>query len=156
MVIIYFEDHTTDIEGQIESWVAQGYEPWVMFNSSQDYTGAYVTGKYDGLPHRDKIQRTADGSDFGMFDEGAYLVPNPHWQRYQKAFVKRSIRAGANAIVAEEPEFFSTAGYSLVFKATWTTEYGTPWVDPAAECQVPLEGPASDGLALPKPPPRSL
>ncbi|MEC8892679.1 MAG: hypothetical protein VX901_05065, partial [Candidatus Poribacteria bacterium] len=25
VVIIYFEDHTTDIEGQIESWVVQGY-----------------------------------------------------------------------------------------------------------------------------------
>jgi len=135
VVIIYFEDHTTDIEGQIESWVVQGYEPWVMFNSSQDYTGAYVTGKYDGLPHRDEIQRAADGSDFGVFDEGAYLVPNPHWQRYQKAFVKRSIRAGAKAIVAEEPEFFSTAGYSFAFKAAWTTEYGTPWVDPATNAE---------------------
>lgn len=135
VVIIYFEDHTTDVEGQIESWVAQGYEPWVMFNSSQDYTGAYVTGKYDGLPHRDEIQRAADGSDFGVFDEGAYVVPNPKWQRYQRAFVKRAIAAGAQAIVAEEPEFFATAGYSPVFQAAWQTEYGSPWVAPAEDAE---------------------
>jgi len=129
-VMVYFEDCTTKIETQIKSWVAKGYEPWVMFNSSQDYTGAYVTGKYDGGKHRDEIQRAADGSDFEVFDEGAYLVPNPNWLRYQKDFVKRSINAGAKAIVAEEPEFFSTAGYSPTFKAAWKQEYGTTWVDP--------------------------
>ena len=130
VVIVYFEDHTTRIEAQIESWRAKGYEPWVMFNSSQDYTGAYVTGKYDGGQHRDEIQRAADGSAFSVFDQGAYLVPNPNWTRYQEDFVKRAIDAGAGAIVAEEPEFFATAGYSPVFKHAWKDEYGTAWVDP--------------------------
>lgn len=130
VAILYFEDSDTDIVTSIKSWADRGYEPWVMFNSSQDYTGTYVKGGYDGLEHFDEVQLSADESYKTVFSEGAYLVPNPNWLQYHKDFVRRAIEAGAKAIVPEEPEFFSTAGYSSVFKEAWRQEYGGEWIDP--------------------------
>ena len=131
VAILYFEDSDTDIVKSIKSWADRGYEPWVMFNSSQDYTGTYVKGGYDGVEHFDEVQLSADESYKTVFSEGAYMVPNPNWLQYHKDFVRRAIDAGAKAIVPEEPEFFSTAGYSSVFKEAWKKEYGDDWVDPA-------------------------
>ncbi|MDE0504700.1 MAG: hypothetical protein OXI86_11535, partial [Candidatus Poribacteria bacterium] len=131
VAILYFEDSDTNITASIKSWADRGYEPWVMFNSSQDYTGTYVKGNYDGKEHFDEVQLSADESYKTVFSEGAYIVPNPNWLRYHKDFVRRAIDAGARAIVPEEPEFFSTAGYSSVFKEAWRQEYGDDWVDPA-------------------------
>jgi len=133
VAILYYEDCHTDISEMIKSWVDRGYEPWVMFNSSQDYTGAYVNGRCDGETHYDEVQQPADGSHMTVFSEGAYMVPNPNWLKYMKDFVKGAIDAGAKAIVPEEPEFFSTAGYSPAFKEAWREQYGTAWVDPAVD-----------------------
>ena len=131
VAILYFEDSDTDIVTSVKSWADRGYEPWVMFNSSQDYTGAYVKGDYDGVEHFDEVQLSADESYKTVFSEGAYMVPNPNWLQYHKDFVRRAIDAGAKAVVPEEPEFFSTAGYSSVFKEAWKREYGDDWIDPA-------------------------
>jgi hypothetical protein len=130
VAILYFEDNDTDIIKSIKSWADRGYEPWVMFNSSQDYTGAYVKGDYDGKEHFDEVQLSADESYKTVFSEGAYMVPNPNWLQYHKDFVRRAIEAGAKAVVPEEPEFFSTAGHSSVFKEAWKQEYGEDWIDP--------------------------
>ena len=130
VAILYFEDSDTDIVKSIQSWADRGYEPWVMFNSSQDYTGTYVKGGYDGVEHFDEVQLSADETYKTVFSEGAYLVPNPNWLQYHKDLVRRAIEAGAKAIVPEEPEFFSTAGYSSIFKEAWKQEYGREWIDP--------------------------
>lgn len=130
VAILYFEDSDTDIVKSIQSWADRGYEPWVMFNSSQDYTGTYVKGGYDRVEHFDEVQLSADESYKTVFSEGAYMVPNPNWLQYHKDFVRRAIEAGAKAIVPEEPEFFSTAGYSSIFKEAWRQEYGGEWIDP--------------------------
>lgn len=132
VAILYFEDSDTDIVKSIKSWADRGYEPWVMFNSSQDYTGTYVKGGYDGVEHFDEVQLSADESYKTVFSDGAYMVPNPNWLQYHKDFVRRAIDAGAKAIVPEEPEFFSTAGYSPVFKKAWQQEYGGDWINPGA------------------------
>ena len=131
VVIVYCDDIRVDINSRIKSWIEQGYEPWVMINGSQDYTGGYVMGHYDGKKHFDEIQQEADGTYKRMFSQGAYMVPNPNWLQYLKDLIKRAIDAGAKAVVPEEPETWMSGGYSPAFKAAWKQEYGTEWVNPA-------------------------
>ena len=131
VVIVYCDDIRVDINARIKSWIEQGYEPWVMINGSQDYTGGYVMGHYDGKKHFDEIQQEADGSYKRMFSQGAYMVPNPNWLQYLKDLIRRAIDAGARGVVPEEPETWMSGGYSPAFKEAWRQEYGTEWVDPA-------------------------
>ena len=127
--IVYMNGYTQSIDSGISSWKSRGYNVYVMISASHDWTGNYVEGKFDGKPHYDEVQTFSDGK-YATIGQGYYMVPTRGWINYLKAMAKKAIKAGAEGIALEEPEFWVFACYSSSFKNLWKTYYGFTWIDP--------------------------
>ncbi|UVI32955.1 sugar-binding protein [Paenibacillus spongiae] len=131
--------YATKAEGLAElirSWKDRGYRVDAMISISHDWEGIYELGTLSGEPHPEVVQTRKDGSDFRHVDpRTGYVTPTQGWNDYVLDIAKRTVDEGAHAIVFEEPEYWTEAGYEGAFKSEWQAYYGEPWEDPASSEQ---------------------
>ncbi|MBI4600823.1 MAG: hypothetical protein HY721_02575, partial [Planctomycetes bacterium] len=111
----------------IASWRAKGYAVGRMFFADSDAANAYWTGKWDGTPHPDDVERDARGEVVQCAGVRPYMLPTEGWMRYLEEMTAQSIAAGADAVLPEEPLAHADTGYERAFQAIWAERYGRPW-----------------------------
>jgi hypothetical protein len=130
VAMIYGTDDRPDMtfEQRVQSWRDRGYTAHFMTGIAWGNYQDYFTGEWDGLPHLDEGQVTAQGDTIWHGRMVPYIVPTANFLQYMKEkIVKRVINAGIDAIYMEEPEFWARSGYSEAFKREWQDYYGFPW-----------------------------
>lgn len=118
--MVYSDDPAT-----MRSWADRGYAVWSMFGASWLSKDAEIVKK-----HPEIVQAQAGGVPFEMIPGRAWVVPTEPWREYIKEKIDRLIANGTRAILPEEPEFFTSNGYSAAFKDEWRKFYGEPWRPP--------------------------
>jgi hypothetical protein len=98
-----------------------------MFFADSDATGAYWKGRWDGTPHDDEVERTANGEVVMCAGVRPYMLPTEGWTRHLEEMTDASIEGGADAVLPEEPLAHLHTGYEKAFHALWEERYGTPW-----------------------------
>ncbi len=111
----------------IASWRQHGPLVGRMFFADSDATNEYWTGRWDGAPHPDEVERDAKGEVVKCADVRPYMLPTEGWTRYLEEMTARSIDAGADAVLPEEPLAHVFTGYEKAFQALWVKRYGRPW-----------------------------
>jgi hypothetical protein len=111
----------------IGSWSERGYAVGRMFFADSDATNEYWTGKWDGTPHPDEVERDARGEAVLCSGIRPYMLPTAGWTRYLQEMSAASVRAGAEAIFPEEPLAHVYTGYEGKFRELWVARYGRPW-----------------------------
>ncbi|HOW19881.1 MAG TPA: hypothetical protein PLC79_12675, partial [Phycisphaerae bacterium] len=111
----------------IDSWRRHSAAVGRMFFADSDATNEYWTGKWDGAPHPDEVERDARGDVVKCADVRPYMLPTDGWTRYLEEMTARSIDAGADAILPEEPLAHVFTGHEKAFQALWVKRYGRPW-----------------------------
>lgn len=115
-------------EERVRSWREKGYTVHFMTGIAWGEYQDYFTGKWDGKPHLDEGQVTAQGDTIWHGHMVPYIVPSMNFIKYlNERHVKRVIDAGVDAIFMEEPEFWARSGYSDAFKREWKEYYGFDW-----------------------------
>lgn len=115
-------------EERVRSWREKGYTVHFMTGIAWGEYQDYFTGKWDGKPHLDEGQVTAQGDTIWHGRMVPYIVPSMNFIKYlNERHVKRVIDAGVDAIFMEEPEFWARSGYSDAFKREWKEYYGFDW-----------------------------
>ncbi len=94
----------------IGSWYERGYAVGRMFFADSDATNEYWTGKWDGTPHPDEVERDARGEAVLCSGIRPYMLPTAGWTRYLQEMAVASVRAGAEAIFPEEPLWWVRQG----------------------------------------------
>lgn len=117
----------TALANVVNSWGAEGYQMGRMFFSDSDATNTYWTGRWDGTPRPDEVERNAAGEPILCAGIRPYMLATAGWTRYLEEMALASMEAGAVAILPEEPLAHVTSGYEEAFKALWQTRYGRPW-----------------------------
>ena len=117
-----------------ESWRSRGYRVLFM-------TGIAWGGYGDWFAaHPDTAQKDRKGNEVLHSPGTPYVVPTEEFAAYMFGkHVKHAIDAGFDAIVLEEPEFWTRAGYSEAFKREWRAHYGCDWRDPALSAEDALK-----------------
>ena len=128
-VMVYANALGSGLGTRLASWRGHGYRLAVMASISHDWTGQFVTGGFDGVPHRGQVQQDESGT-LMTIGNGFYMVPTAQWRDYLVAIGDRAGRLGATAFYLEEPEFWLHAGYSPAFQDAWKLVYGAAWEDP--------------------------
>ena len=120
-------DNLDTMTKAISGW--SKYIPCVgrMFFADSDAQNAYWTGKWDGKPHPDDRETDAAGNIVMCSDIRPYTVPTKGWISYLNEQVDISLKAGAVAILPEEPLAHAHTGYSKSFKKLWNEYYKFPW-----------------------------
>ena len=127
-VMVYGVNGTVSLEERMASWRERGYTVHFMTGIAWGGYADYFTGEWDGLPHLDEGQMTAEGDTLWHGRMVPYIVPTENYLAYFKErHIKRAIDAGADALFLEEPEFWARGGYSPAFRREWEAFYGTPW-----------------------------
>lgn len=116
-----------DIRNAIGSWKQHGFLTGRMFFADSDATNEYWTGKWDGQPHEDEVERDANGNIVKCAGVRPYMLPTEGWIRYLEQMAIQSIDAGADAVLPEEPLAHVHTGYEEAFKRMWVERYGKPW-----------------------------
>lgn len=111
----------------IASWRQRGCLVGRMFFADSDATNEYWTGKWDGTPHPDEVERNAKDEVVQCAGVRPYMLPTEGWTRYLEEMTARSIDAGADAILPEEPLAHVFTGYEKAFQTLWVKRYGRPW-----------------------------
>ena len=115
-VIVY-----SDAADRITSWKDNGYHVQTMygFRTRDDYI----------KNHPDEVQARSDGTMHTCGPGSYYMVPTSSRIDAAVKFFTNAINNGTSAVIPEEPEFFSTTGYSQSFKTAWEEHYNEPWQD---------------------------
>ena len=98
-----------------------------MFFADSDAANAYWTGKWDGTPHPDDREMDAASNIVLCSGVRPYMVPTDGWINYDKNQAEIALKAGAVAILPEEPLGHVHTGYSKSFKKLWVKHYKFPW-----------------------------
>ncbi|MBD1263195.1 hypothetical protein HZY62_21595 [Maribacter polysiphoniae] len=115
-------------EERVESWREQGYKTHFMTGIAWGSYQDYFLGGWDGKNHLGEGQVERNGDTIWHGHNVPYIVPTPDFIAYiKKTVIERVIDAGISSIYFEEPEFWSRAGYSSVFKKEWKNYYGFDW-----------------------------
>ncbi len=115
--------------GKSRSWKAQGYEIQSMMSSSWGHNEFFKDLDLTRPSENPYAQRIKNGDVLMHGKHQCYIVPDSDFTNYLKENISKIIDAGASAIYLEEPEYFSHAGYSEIFKKKWSLTYAEPWVD---------------------------
>ncbi len=115
-VIVY-----SPIADRIRSWRERGYVVQTMYG--------FRTGEEYTREHRDEVQTTADGTLLTCGPGSYYMVPTKARIKAAVDYFTEAIKNGTSAVIPEEPEFLSAAGYSDAFKKAWLEYYGEQWQD---------------------------
>ncbi len=116
-----------DISAAIASWQARGGTVGRMFFVDSDGANAYWTGKWDGIDHSDDVERKSGGEKVMCAGVRPYMVPTEGWTKYLEGQAELALRAGATAILPEEPLAHAFSGYSKSFQELWKQHYGFAW-----------------------------
>ncbi|UCG48784.1 MAG: hypothetical protein JSU94_03200 [Phycisphaerales bacterium] len=119
--------HGAAFEGAFESWRRSGFNVGRMFFADSDASNAYWTGKWDGTPHPDDVERDRAGKVVKCAGVRPYMLPTEGWIRHLEEMTDKSLAAGAIAICPEEPLAHVFTGYEKSFQQIWAGRYGTPW-----------------------------
>jgi len=111
----------------IESWRREGYLVGRMFFADSDAGNLYWTGKWDGRPHPDEVERNAKNEVVQCEGVRPYMLPTEGWTRYLEEMAAVSVDAGAMAVLPEEPLAHVNTGYEKAFQALWVKRYKRPW-----------------------------
>lgn len=117
----------SDLKDRIQSWKDKGYIVQTMYG--------FRTGPDYAEVHRDEVQTTSDGTLLTCGPGSYYMVPTPARIKAAIDYFTNAINNGTSAVIPEEPEFFTVAGYSESFKRAWLEHYGEPWQDPACSIE---------------------
>jgi hypothetical protein len=115
---------------RIESWRAKGYRIHVMTGVSWGNYQDYLYGRFDGTNHEDEAQTDRAGKKISHGGDVYYMCPGENYGKFLCLGVDRALKAGAEAIHLEEPEFWVRGGYSEGFKREWKSYYGEDWQPP--------------------------
>ncbi len=120
-------DNLETMTDAVKSW--DNYIPCVgrMFFADSDAGNAYWTGKWDGTPHPDDREMDAASNIVLCSGVRPYMVPTKGWIKYLEEQTKIALKAGAVAILPEEPLGHVHTGYSKSFKKLWEEYYKFPW-----------------------------
>ena len=127
---IVIHPHYTDGSGlgkQFTTWQRLGVPIGRMFFADSDEANRYWTGKYDGVDHTQDCEIDAAGKIIKCAGVRPYLTPTAGWIGYLKHRVDRSLAAGVDAILPEEPLAHLRSGYEASFKELWKQHYGFDW-----------------------------
>ncbi|RKX41450.1 MAG: hypothetical protein DRP64_11325 [Verrucomicrobia bacterium] len=119
-----------DLNSAISSWTEKGWTVGRMFFADSDGANEYWSGKWDGIDHSDDIEKSIGGEKIMCAGVRPYMVPTPGWTSYLEEQTERALRAGATAILPEEPLAHAYSGYSKSFQQLWEQHYGFPWQAP--------------------------
>lgn len=111
----------------IGSWKQHGYTVGRMFFADSDATNEYWTGKWDGMPHPQEVERNQKGEVRMCAGIRPYMLPTEGWIRYLEEMAVESVNAGADAVLPEEPLAHVDTGYEESFRKLWVERYGEPW-----------------------------
>jgi hypothetical protein len=111
----------------IGSWREHGFTVGRMFFADSDGANQYWTGKWDGLAHPEDVERNEKGEVVKCAGVRPYMLPTEGWIRYLEDLTLKSIDAGAEAILSEEPLAHANTGYEEAFRQLWQERYGSPW-----------------------------
>ena len=125
-VIVHRHGRSNSLNSAIKSWQDKNFLVGRMFFVDSDARNIYTAGKWDGVPHPDDIELGV-ASNKVLCVTRPYIVPTKGWTKYLQEMTKRSLDAGAVAIMPEEPLAHSFAGYSKSFKKLWKEYYKFPW-----------------------------
>jgi hypothetical protein len=127
-VIVHRHGEPPDrLRGVIASWKDKGFVVGRMFFADSDATNAYWTGRWDGTPHPEDVEKNAKGEVVKCAGVRPYMLPTEGWIRHLEEMTIQSIDAGADAILPEEPLAHVITGYEGSFKEAWLERYGRPW-----------------------------
>ncbi|MBN2138274.1 MAG: hypothetical protein JW720_10735, partial [Sedimentisphaerales bacterium] len=119
--------HGADFAAQLKSWRDAGFTVGRMFFADSDAANEYWTGKWDATPHGDDVERDSQGNIVKCAGVRPYMLPTEGWIRYLEEMTRKSIDAGAQAILPEEPLAHVFTGYEKSFRLLWQDRYKTPW-----------------------------
>jgi hypothetical protein len=119
--------HGTTFAPAIQSWQQNGFLVGRMFFADSDAANAYWTGKWDGTPHPDEVERDRNNNIVKCADVRPYMLPTQGWISYLAEITDTSLTAGAAAILPEEPLAHVFTGYEKAFQPLWKERYGKPW-----------------------------
>ncbi|NLH17709.1 MAG: hypothetical protein GX455_14120 [Phycisphaerae bacterium] len=119
--------HAASFAGELDSWRKQGFAVGRMFFADSDAGNAYWTGKWDGTEYPQDVERDREGNVVKCAGVRPYMLPTDGWIRYLQQMTEQSLRAGAGAILPEEPLAHVFTGYEESFKALWQKRYDRPW-----------------------------
>lgn len=119
--------HGVPFEGAVESWKQNGFAVGRMFFADSDAANAYWTGKWDGTPHPDEVERDRTGEVVKCAGVRPYMLPTDGWIQYLEEMTDKSLAAGAAAILPEEPLAHVFTGYEKSFKRLWENRYNESW-----------------------------
>lgn len=128
-------DGKRSLSRAITSWQEKGYLTGRMFFADSDAANAYWTGKWDGTPHPEDVERDAKGDVVKCAGVRPYMLPTEGWIRYLEEMTGQSIEAGADAILPEEPLAHAHTGYEKSFRQLWVERYGKPWEPESASAE---------------------
>ncbi len=127
-VIVHLHGASDDrLQQAIDSWKKHGFLVGRMFFADSDATNEYWTGKWDGTPRPDEVERDARGEVMMCVGIRPYMLPTEGWTRYLQEMTVKSIQAGAEAVFPEEPLAHVFTGYEETFRTLWEERYGRPW-----------------------------
>jgi hypothetical protein len=127
-VIIHRHGEEPDkLAEMIGSWKQHGYTVGRMFFADSDAKNEYWTGKWDGTPHPQEVERDAKGEVRKCGGIRPYMLPTEGWIRHLEEMAVESVNAGADAVLPEEPLAHVDTGYEEVFRHLWVERYGKPW-----------------------------
>ncbi len=123
------------LRSAIESWKQHGYCVGRMFFADSDAQNEYWTGKWDGTPYPDDVERDASGQVVLCAGVRPYMLPTEGWTRHLQEMAAESIDAGADAILPEEPLAHAFTGYEQSFRDLWERRYARPWEAESASAE---------------------
>lgn len=127
---VVIHPHYTDGTGlgkQFTTWQRLGVPIGRMFFADSDEANRYWTGKFDGIDHTQDCEIDAAGNIIKCAGVRPYMNPTAGWIGYLKHRVDRSLDAGVDAILPEEPLAHLRSGYEESFKELWKEHYGFDW-----------------------------
>ncbi len=128
-------DDLATLRKAIGSWKQRGWPVGRMFFADSDAANAYWSGKWDGTPRLDEVERNATGEVMRCAGIRPYMLPTEGWIRYCEEQVRLSVEAGADAILPEEPLAHVFTGYEKAFHELWARRYGRPWEPESASAE---------------------
>jgi len=119
--------HGGSFAQELASWSERDFVVGRMFFADSDAANAYWTGRWDGTPHREDVERNQAGEVVKCAGVRPYMLPTDGWIRYLEEMADQSLAAGAAAILPEEPLAHVFTGYEKSFREIWAKRYGKPW-----------------------------
>jgi len=120
-------DNLETLTKSFNSW--RNFLPCIgrMFFADSDAANKYWTGRWDGKPHHDDREMDAASNIVMCSGVRPYMVPTDGWINYVNSQAELALKAGAVALLPEEPLGHVHTGYSKSFKKLWVKRYKFPW-----------------------------